>query len=184
MTTIPLDERDRRELLRIARATLREHLTTGYLPPGAPHRASLLQRRGAFVTLKVDGELRGCVGRADDDKPLYLTVEELCVAAATSDARFEPLRLEELKDTRLILSVLSPLERCAPERLELGAHGLVVTRGPRRGVLLPQLAIENNWSAERFLDETCAKAGLPAGAWKQPGTDVHVFTTDVFGEED
>src|SRR5437870_3734547 len=102
-----LDDRDRRELLRIARATLREHLATGYLPPGSPHRKSLLRNCGAFVTIKIAGHLRGCMGRVEADKPLFLAVEELTVAAATRDPRFEPIRGEEMKDVRLTISVLS-----------------------------------------------------------------------------
>jgi AmmeMemoRadiSam system protein A len=177
-----LDERDRSEILRIARATLREHLTTGYLPPGAPHRQSLLQPAGAFVTLRVAGDLRGCMGRVDADKPLYLAVEELTVAAATRDPRFEPLRIEELKDTRISVSILSLIEPATLESIEIGTHGLVITRGPRRGLLLPQVAVEHKLTREQFLDETCAKAGLPRGAWREAGTQLERFTADVISE--
>jgi AmmeMemoRadiSam system protein A len=180
----PLDERDRRELLRIARATLREHLSTGYLPPGAPHRSSLLQPAGAFVTVHVAGELRGCMGRIESEKPLYLTIEELTVAASTRDPRFEPVRLEEMKEARLSISVVAAPEPARPEDIQLGTHGLVVTRGARRGLLLPEVATEHHLSVEQFLDETCAKAGLPHGAWRDPDTTVERFTTDQFREED
>jgi len=179
-----LDDKDRSELLRIARATLREHLATGYLPPGAPHRKSLLRRAGAFVTVKVAGKLRGCMGRIEADKPLYLAVEELTVAAASRDPRFDPVRSEELRDVRLTVSVLSPPEPASAEDVVLGQHGLVVTKGPRRGLLLPQVAVEHGLSVERFFDETCAKAGLPRGAWRDPGTTVERFTTDSFSEPD
>ncbi len=172
----------RRELLRIARATLREYLTTGFMPPGAPHRASLLQPRGAFVTIHVGGELRGCIGRVDADTPLYLAVEQLAVAAATRDPRFDPLRAEELPETRVEISILSPLRSGKPEEVEIGRHGLVVTRGVRRGLLLPQVAVEHGLSRDQFLDETCAKAGLPPGAWQQAGTILQLFTAEVFGE--
>jgi AmmeMemoRadiSam system protein A len=173
---------DQRELLRIARATLREYLTTGFMPPGAPHRKSLLLPRGAFVTLHVRGELRGCIGRFDPDTPLYLAVEQLAVAAATRDPRFDPLRAEELPDVRVEISLLSPLIDGKPEDVELGKHGLVITRGVRRGLLLPQVALEHNFTREQFLDETCAKAGLPPGAWRQEGTTLQLFTADVFQE--
>jgi uncharacterized protein len=179
-----IDDRDRRELLRIARATLREHLSTGYLPPGSPHRKTLLAPGGAFVTIHVDGALRGCMGRIEADKPLYLAVEELTVAAATRDPRFDPLRLEDLKETRLTVSLLSAPEKVSPEQIVLGKHGLVVTRGPRRGLLLPEVATEHGFTVEQFLDETCAKAGLPHGAWREPETRVEVFTADVFAEQD
>lgn len=180
--THPLDERDRSEILRIARATLREHLTSGYLPPGAPHRPSLLQPAGAFVTLRVGGELRGCMGRVDADKPLYLAVEELTVAAATRDPRFDPVRIEELKDTRISVSILSAIEPASVETIELGKHGLVITRGPRRGLLLPQVAVEHGFTREQFLDETCGKAGLPPGAWRESGTRLERFTAEVISE--
>jgi AmmeMemoRadiSam system protein A len=177
-----LDDRDRRELLRIARATLREHLATGYLPPGSPHRKSLLRPTGAFVTVKVAGALRGCMGRIEADKPLYLTVEELTVAASSRDPRFDPIRTEEIKDTRLTVSVLSAPEPATAETIVLGTHGVVVTRGPRRGLLLPSVAIEHNFTVEQFIDETCSKAGLPHGAWREPGTTLERFTTDSFSE--
>jgi AmmeMemoRadiSam system protein A len=181
-TIVELDENDKQELLRIARATLREYLATGFMPPGAPHRPSLLSPRGAFVTLHVDGELRGCIGRVDADTPLYLAVEQLAVAAATRDPRFEPLRQEELPSTHIEISVLSAPASGSPDAVEIGRHGLIITRGVRRGLLLPQVAVEHHLSREQFLDETCAKAGLPPGAWKQPGTILQLFTAEVFSE--
>jgi AmmeMemoRadiSam system protein A len=177
-----LDDNDKRELLRIARATLREYLTTGFMPPGAPHRESLLAPRGAFVTIHTGGELRGCIGRVDADTPLYLAVEQLAVAAATRDPRFDPLRAEELKDTRIEISVLSAVRSTKPDEVEIGKHGVVVTRGVRRGLLLPQVAVEHHLDREKFLDETCGKAGLPPGAWKEPGTILQTFTAEVFRE--
>jgi AmmeMemoRadiSam system protein A len=177
-----LSELDRKELLRIARATLREYLSTGYLPPGAPHRKSLLVPSGAFVSVYVGGQLRGCMGRVDSDTPLYLAVEQLAVSAATRDPRFDPVRMEELTDAQLEISILSPLHLGTAEALEVGRHGVVITRGPRRGLLLPQVATKHEWNRERFLDETCAKAGLPPGAWREPGTRIELFTAEVFGE--
>ena len=182
MGDVTLGDDDKRELLRIARATLREFLSTGFMPPGAPHRKSLLQPRGAFVTLHVGGELRGCIGRVDPDTPLYLAVEQLAVSAATRDPRFDPLRIEELPETRVEISILSPLTDGKPEDVEIGKHGVVITRGVRRGLLLPQVAVEHKLDRERFLDETCAKAGLPPGAWREPGTQLQIFTAEVFGE--
>jgi AmmeMemoRadiSam system protein A len=177
-----LDDNDKRELLRIARATLREYLTTGFMPPGAPHRKSLLEPRGAFVSLHIGGELRGCIGRVDADTPLYLAIEQLAVAAATRDPRFDPLRAEELGETRIEISVLSPPATGKADDVVIGQHGLVVTRGVRRGLLLPQVAVERQLSREQFLDETCGKAGLPPGAWREPGTILQLFTAEVFAE--
>jgi AmmeMemoRadiSam system protein A len=177
-----LSDDDKKELLRIARATLREYLSTGFMPPGAPHRKSLLVPRGAFVTLHVGGELRGCIGRVDPDTPLYLAVEQLAVAAATRDPRFDALRIEELPETKVEISILSSLTDGKPEDVEIGKHGIVITRGVRRGLLLPQIAVEHKLDRERFLDETCSKAGLPPGAWRQPDTHLQLFTADVFHE--
>jgi AmmeMemoRadiSam system protein A len=179
-----LDDDDHRELLRIARATLREYLTTGFMPPGAPHRKSLLEPRGAFVTLRVAGELRGCIGRVEVDTPLYLAIEQLAVAAATRDPRFDPLRVEELPETRIEISVLSAARPGKPEDVVIGTHGLVVTRGVRRGLLLPQIAVQHQLGREQFLDEACGKAGLPPGAWNEPETILELFTAEVFREPD
>jgi AmmeMemoRadiSam system protein A len=179
---MPLEAHDQKELLRIARATLREFLATGFMPPGAPHRKSLLQPAGAFVSVYVNEELRGCMGRVDADTPLYLAVEQLAVAAATRDPRFDSLRIEELRDTRIEISILSALRPCDLSTIEIGRHGLVATRGPRRGLLLPQVATKHGWDREQFLDETCAKAGLAPGAWREPGTQIECFTAEVFAE--
>src|SRR6185436_1196985 len=135
-----------------------------------------------FVSVYVDDELRGCMGRVDADTPLYLAVEQLAVAAATRDPRFDPLRMEELKQLRVEISVLSAVSPIAPDAIEIGRHGLVITRGPRRGLLLPQVAVKHGFSREQFLDEACAKAGLAAGAWQEPGTIVACFTAEVFAE--
>lgn len=178
-----LDDSDRRELLRIARVTLKEWLSTGRTPPGAPHRPALLAPGAAFVTVYVDGELRGCLGHVEPEKPLYKTIVELTVAAASRDPRFEPLRRAELDRARLSLSVLSPLVRVADARqVEVGKHGLLISQGPYRGLLLPQVAVEHGWDRETFLQETCRKAGLPRHAWRDPDAIIEVFTADVFEE--
>jgi AmmeMemoRadiSam system protein A len=177
-----MEEDDQKELLRIARATLREYLSTGFMPPGAPHRKPLLQPHAAFVSVHVRGELRGCMGRVEADRPLYLAVEELTVAAATRDPRFEPLRLEELRDAKLEISILSALRAAQPGDVVIGQHGVVITRGPRRGLLLPKVAVEQGWDRDKLLEETCAKAGLPAGAWAQADTRLEIFTAEVFAE--
>jgi AmmeMemoRadiSam system protein A len=176
-----LEHRDGQELLRIARATLREYLATGLFPPGAPHRRILLEQRGAFVSLYAAGRLRGCIGRIEPDTPLYLAVEQL-TASATRDPRFEPLRLEELPDTAVEISVLSAPEAASFERIELGRHGLLLTQGYHRGVLLPKVAVQYGWSVQRFLDETCLKAGLVPGAWRDPATRLQIFTVQSFCE--
>ena len=178
-----LEAGDRRELLRIARVTLKEWLSTGRTPPGAPHRPSLLARTAAFVTLYVDGELRGCIGHVEPQTPLYRTIVDLTISAASKDPRFQPLRREELPQTRISISVLTPCTRITdPAKVEVGKHGLMISADGRRGLLLPQVAVEQGWDRDTFLTETCHKAGLPGDAWREPATAIEVFTADVFGD--
>jgi len=179
----PLDESDRRELLRIARLTLDEWLRNGSGPAGSTHRAPLLARASAFVSIEVDGRLRGCVGRLEPDGPLYRTVIDLVVSAATADPRFEPVRVDELDLSRIEISVLSERKRIADfSSLAIGQDGLVITRGARRGLLLPKVAVEHAWDVETFLAETCRKAGLPGAAWRETETVVERFSAEVFAE--
>ena len=184
--THQLDAHERKELLRIARATLREHFATGMIPPGAPHRAVLVAPAGAFVTLHRGKELRGCIGTFAETTPLYRAIQEMAISAATRDPRFEPLAQEELADIDIEVSVLSGLTKieAPPDGIQIGLHGLHVTKGFLRGVLLPQVAIENNWTPEEFLNQTCKKAGLAETAWKDPKAVVEVFSAQVFNERE
>jgi hypothetical protein len=181
-----LSDDEKRELLRIARATLREYLTSGRLPPGSPHKPTLVAPGGAFVSLhtKPEGELRGCIGTFAETDPLFRTVQQMAISAATRDPRFEQLPPEELPTIEIEISVLSSLFPVKdPEEVEVGKHGLHVSRGRLRGVLLPQVASEHGWDRQTFLEQTCHKAGLPADAWRLPGTDIEVFTAQVFSEQ-
>lgn len=139
---------------------------------------------GAFVTLRraSDGELRGCVGQLESDEPLVRIVAAMAVAAASRDSRFEPVAAGELLSLRVEISVLSPLAPIEPHAVEVGRHGLAVRLRERRGVLLPQVAVEHAWDRETFLAQTCLKAGLPKDAWRQPGIGISGFTATVFGE--
>jgi AmmeMemoRadiSam system protein A len=178
-----LTDDEKRELLRIARATLREYTRTGYIPPGKPHRQSLLDDASVFVTLHRGDELRGCIGSLQDKKPLYKAIQEMAVAAASRDTRFPPVREEELPEIRVEISVLGARTRISdPSELTIGTHGVCLTRGEARGLLLPQVAVEHGWDAATLLDRTCTKAGLDAGAWRDPETAVEVFTAQVFDE--
>ncbi|MDP9263599.1 MAG: AmmeMemoRadiSam system protein A, partial [Acidobacteriota bacterium] len=131
-------------------------------PALSPHLAEL---RGAFVTLHLAGQLRGCVGFVQPARGLYHTVMEAALNAAFHDPRFLPVSTEEAPELEVEISVLSPLQPIAPEEVVVGRHGLVVSRGSYRGLLLPQVAVENGWNAATFLEQTCLKAGLPADAW-------------------
>jgi len=179
-----LTDDEKRELLRIARATLREFLYSGRVPPGKPHRASLVAEAGAFVTLHKRGELRGCIGTQQEDRPLYKVIQEMAVAAASRDPRFPPVGDAEMDDLSIEISVLGerrPLED--PTQIEVGKHGLVIAARGRRGLLLPQVAAERDWDAETFLAHVCQKAGLPEDTWRSEDAEVETFIAQVFSEK-
>ncbi len=178
-----LADDEKRELLRIARATLREQLDTGRIPPGKPHRPSLLAPAAVFVTLHRDGALRGCIGLVEAITPLYRAVQEMAVAAATRDPRFPPLTEEELDSTEVEISVLSHARPVrGPDELTIGVDGLVVEALGRRGLLLPQVAPEAGWDAATLLARTCVKAGLPPDTWKRADARLTAFGAQVFSD--
>jgi len=172
------------EVLRIARLSLESHVKEGR-PPSIEVDDPALQRPcGAFVTLKKRGELRGCIGSLQAAEPLVDTVIEMAGAAALRDPRFEPVRPEELPAIEVEVSVLTPLRRISDvSEIEVGRHGLYIVHGLNRGVLLPQVATEQGWNREQFLQHTCLKAGLPPDDW-QKGAQIFVFTAQVFGEKE
>ena len=142
---------------------------------------SLAQPCGAFVTLTRGSELRGCIGFVEPALPLFRTVMEAAIAAATGDPRFPPVATQEFNKLVIEISVLSPVFPVEPDGIRLGVHGLVVVQGSNKGLLLPRVAIENDWDRARFLGETCRKAGLPATAWKE-GASVFAFTAEAFSD--
>jgi uncharacterized protein len=169
-------------LLRIARRALDLAVEGREFLPELPDDANLQQPAGVFVTLHSRGRLRGCIGRLGTDEPLVQVVAECAKAAALEDPRFDPVRQDEIAGMEIEISVLSGLEEVTPNRIEIGRHGLVVGKGFQRGVLLPQVAAGRGWTAERFLEETCLKAGLEPHAWKDTGTLIQIFTAEVFSE--
>jgi len=178
-----LQEDEKRELLRIARATLREYARTGRVPPGKPHRASLLTNAGVFVTLHRGAALRGCVGTLHDDTPLYKAIQDMAIAAATRDTRFAPVTPDELNALAIEISVLGDRRRIHDaSELTVGTHGVCLTLGDARGLLLPQVAAEHGWDAAAFLERVCAKANLPDGSWRDPAAVLETFTAQVFDE--
>jgi len=142
----------------------------------------LSEPRGVFTTLYLNGNLRGCVGYAQPVAPLHRAVSETARAAAFEDSRFLPVSVEEAPRLRVSLSVLSPLVPLHPDLIEVGHHGLVISLGTHRGLLLPQVAVEHDWDRETFLEQTCLKAGLPPDAW-QKGATLEAFTAEIFGEK-
>jgi AmmeMemoRadiSam system protein A len=180
-----LSREERRLLLRVARESISGHLRGAALDlPEAI--GALAEECGAFVTLvrRVDTELRGCVGLMQADRPLVETVARMAVAAATEDGRFTPVTLEELPSLAIDISVLGPMRKVRPEDVEVGRHGLLITCGRRRGVLLPQVPVEQGWDRQTFLAHTCLKAGLPPDAWQRPDAELLAFTATVFHEEE
>lgn len=152
----------------------------------APAADDFLNQPGAaFVTVKIDEELRGCIGSTEASDALGKTVIHCAISAAFRDPRFPPLSKEEYPFISLEISVLSPFRKVAsPEEVIAGTHGLMLTRGYYRGLLLPQVAIEYGWDRDEFLSFTCRKAGLPPDAWKDPNTIIEIFTAEVFAEKD
>ena len=149
------------------------------LTPPNPHLAG---PRGAFTTLRLQGNLRGCIGYIHPVESLYKTVAATARAAAFEDPRFEPVALSDLPELKVEISVLSPPQPIRPEEVMVGRHGLIVSQGNRRGLLLPQVPMEWEWDRETFLAQTCLKAGLPPDAC-QHGAQLQGFTAEVFGEE-
>ncbi|MCL5005753.1 MAG: AmmeMemoRadiSam system protein A [Acidobacteria bacterium] len=179
----PLTEEERRILLGLAREALELGVRGKALNEEVPALpAALLAPQGAFVTLRKQERLRGCIGHVRGDQPLYQTVRECAVAAALSDPRFPSVLPEEIPLIHIEISVLSELQVVAPEQVEVGKHGLFISQGRRRGLLLPQVPLEWHWDREKFLEETCMKAGLPADAWRH-GATIEAFAAQVFGEQ-
>jgi AmmeMemoRadiSam system protein A len=144
-----------------------------------PHFA---EHRGAFTSLHLRGELRGCVGYVLPSCPVYRAVAETARAAAFDDNRFQPVTSEEAALLEIELSILSPPRPVQAEEVEVGRHGLLITWHGRRGLLLPQVPIEHEWDRTTFLEQTCRKAGLPLDAWKN-GATIEAFTAEIFGDK-
>ena len=171
---------ERELLLRLAHRSIELALEGRSVDLTSP-TAHLAEPRGAFTTLHLEGELRGCIGFVLPIQSLYAAVAESARAAALDDPRFPPVTPAEAPHLKIGISVLSPLQPIRPEEVVVGRHGLVATQGNRRGLLLPQVPIEWKWDRETFLAQTCLKAGLPADAW-QHGAQLQAFTAEVFGE--
>jgi len=179
-----LPANDRSTLLDLARKTIGARLACRPAPRLDQPSEPLTRPCGAFVTLKIGDQLRGCIGHITGIHPLWRSIRDNAIAAAFEDPRFSPLETEELTQVRIEISVLSPLTRIDdPEDIVVGQHGVLVQRSHSRGLLLPQVAIEHRMDRGTFLDRTCRKAGLPRGCWRDPDVTLHVFTAEVFGEE-
>ena len=172
---------DERRLLKdLARASIEEVLF-GKKAPDLDMPESLRTRMGAFVCLKTKGELKGCIGYIRGEKPLDETIRQMAREAAFRDPRFMPLDAVEWRDTDIEISVLTPMKRITDiDEIQVGVHGIYIERGSESGLLLPQVATENEWDRKAFLEYTCMKAGLPRDAWKSSETRIYIFSADVF----
>jgi len=178
-----LENADRESLLRLARESIEAKLEGREAAPLAGSDA-LDRPAGAFVTLTIDGELRGCIGTLDATRPLRHSVADAAVSAATRDPRFPPLTHRELQRVRLEISVLGDFVPVGdPSEIEIGRDGLLIRAGGRSGLLLPQVPVEWGWDVPTFLERLCVKAGLSPGSWRRPDCRLERFTAKVFGEE-
>jgi AmmeMemoRadiSam system protein A len=179
-----ISNHEKSALLQIARRSLVETIVHARRWQPDSRAGILAERRGAFVTLHLRGKLRGCVGQVEAYKSLAETVARCAIAAAREDDRFNPVQPDEVMQLEIEISLLSLPKPITPGEIVIGTHGLIVECGPFRGLLLPQVATERQWNAEKLLSETCLKAGLPADAWKSPETKIFGFTAEVFSEHD
>ena len=178
-----ISEEDRIALLRIARAAITANVT-GQAVSEPALSGDLGRPAAAFVTLLCEGELRGCIGHLERDDALGRVVARCAIAAGMSDPRFPPIAASELAVLEIEISILGPLEPArSAQEIEIGRHGLLVELEGRRGLLLPQVALEWKWDAETFIAHTCLKAGLPFNAWEN-GARLWRFVAEVFGEEE
>lgn len=183
--TTELSSELQQKLLQIARDTIEAYIQTRTKPVFSVDEPKLQQKCGAFVTLKTHGNLRGCIGHVEGVEPLYQTVADMAVAASTQDPRFPPVTEAELDSLHLEISVMSPLRKVeSPDEVQPGVHGILMRRGFRSGLLLPQVATERGWDRKTFLEHTCLKAGLLPNEWQEPDTDIYVFSAQVFEESD
>jgi AmmeMemoRadiSam system protein A len=170
-------------LLKLGRDTIKSYITDQEIPEFDSEDPQLNRLAGAFVTIKQDGELRGCIGHTRADTPLYQVIQEMAVAAATQDPRFPPLTGAELEEISIEISVLSPMQRIAElEDIEIGTDGLLLNHYGHQGIFLPQVPVEQGWGRQEYLSNLCLKAGVMTGCWKENPT-IYKFSAIVFSDE-
>jgi len=185
MADVPrFTDAQRGRLLYLARAAITSRFETDVEIPTCTD-AAFEEKRGAFVTLTIGGQLRGCIGRIEAVGPLWDVVADMAVAAAFQDPRFGPLTRDELDRIQIEISVLTPMVPVeGPDDIVVGTHGLLIRKGPFSGLLLPQVASSRGWDVRTFLQETCRKAGLKPDDWQQEDAEILMFSAEVFGDED
>lgn len=180
-----LTDNEKDILLQTARLSIEEIFNNIPVPkPDYSLHANLKLKAGAFVTLTIQKELRGCIGYIVSDSKLFDTVLDAAKSAAVNDPRFYPLSKEELKMIEIEISVLSPpFKMNNYDEIEIGKHGLILEEAGKRGLLLPQVPVEHNMNREEYLNAICRKAGLPTGLWKTKILNMKLFTATVFSEK-
>ncbi len=175
--------KEQQQLLSLARKAILEYVKSGQAKEISVEDVGLSDRVGCFVTIKSHKNLRGCIGCFTSEEPLWHTVQEFAIAAASRDPRFYPLHPDELGDITIEISVLSSLTKIeSVDEIQVGTHGLYIEKNMYRGVLLPQVATEHGWDKNTFLAQTCLKAGLEPDAWES-GADIYIFSAQIFGEK-
>ena len=178
-----LKSKEKKILLEVARKAIKSAVLETDEPPEPREEKSLNMRNGCFVTIKQNGELRGCIGNFQSELPLFKEVAEMAAASATKDPRFYPLQEIDIDSISLEISVLSPLHKIENiDEIKIGKHGIYLEKGYYRGVLLPQVATEHDWDRETFLKQTCLKAGLPTDAWDAEDADIYIFSAQIFAD--
>ncbi len=172
---------ERTLLLQLAHDSILSALENRDIPLDPP-TSHLAEPRGAFTSLYLYQQLRGCVGYVLPVSPVYRAVADTARAAAFEDTRFYPVTLNEARDLQIELSILSQPQPTSAEAVEVGRHGLLISMAGHRGLLLPQVPVEHHWDRVTFLEQTCRKAGLPVDAWRM-GATIETFTAEVFGEK-
>ena len=176
----------RLKLLRVARQSLENFLKNGNLIQFPTEIPELLEKRAVFVTLRNrdHGDLRGCLGQSKPRYPLIEAVAKTVISSAVDDTRFPSLTLDELPDLLIEINVLSPLAPSKHEDVKIGKHGLMINKGSKGALFLPEVAISNDWDLHTFLEELCRKADLPEGIWHDREAELYVFESEAWGENE
>ncbi len=171
-------------LLDIAREAIVNTVKNQPFRPTPREEKSLTERSGCFVTIKINDELRGCIGNFQTERPLFMEISEMAVSSATQDPRFHPMDEADLDNFNLEISVLSPLEKIDDvEQIEVGTHGIYIEKNFSRGVLLPQVATDYGWDRNTFLQQTCLKAGLKTDSWQSADADIYIFSAQIITDK-
>jgi len=183
---IELDKDQQIKLLKLARKTIADKLGITVDIGSLSFDDEIYKEKcGAFVTIHIKGDLRGCIGYIEGVKPIPETVKDMAAASAFSDPRFSSLTPAEYEKIDIEISVLSPVEKVNDiKEIVVGRDGLIITRGFSRGLLLPQVPVEQGWDLNIFLSHTCYKAGLPGDSWQKPGVVIEKFSAQVFSENE